>query len=427
MKIDPNTAEAGPIGSFGDELATGTPLLRGQYTIERFLNAGGFGITYLAKDSLDRLVVIKECFPTSMCMRANKTVRVRSRSHQDEFESIVKLFGQEARALARLQHPHIVGVHQVFEDNHTAYMALDFLQGRDLLDLIEHEPHRLCPNEIKDILLKMLSAVAYIHDRGILHRDISPDNILLDEFNNPVLIDFGAAREEAVRVSRVLSAQHTVKDGYSPQEFYIQGSKQTLSSDLYALAATFYHLISGSPPPVSQLRLSSVAEDSPDPYQPLLGYNRDYDRFFLGAIDKCLSIFPKDRLQTAHDWLDEIDEPRRRKAALQRAKKDQQIEDTILALVEETNKEVLPGDLPYVEGASVPKPAPADQTDASVLRPPRPFPELRDNPTQIVDQRIGAKQVDQTRSFISRILGSPFKRRRQDEEPQSDIVGKAGR
>ncbi|MEO0693846.1 MAG: serine/threonine-protein kinase, partial [Pseudomonadota bacterium] len=216
--------------------------MSGQYTIDRFLNAGGFGITYLAKDSLDRLVVIKECFPTSMCMRTKRTVRVRSRGHQNEFESIVKLFGQEARALAKLQHPNIVGVHQVFEDNHTAYMALDFVQGRDLLDVIEHEPHRLGPSEIKDMLLKMLSAVAYIHDRGILHRDISPDNILLDEFNNPVLIDFGAAREEAVRVSRVLSAQHTVKDGYSPQEFYIQGSKQTLSSDLYALAATFYHL-----------------------------------------------------------------------------------------------------------------------------------------------------------------------------------------
>ncbi|MEO1152598.1 MAG: protein kinase, partial [Pseudomonadota bacterium] len=295
------------------------------------------------------------------------------------------------------------------------------------LDVIEHEPHRLGPNEIKEMLLKMLSAVAYIHDRGILHRDISPDNILLDEFNNPVLIDFGAAREEAVRVSRVLSAQHTVKDGYSPQEFYIQGSKQTLSSDLYALAATFYHLISGSPPPVSQLRLSAVAEDAPDPYQPLLGYNRDYDRFFLGAIDKCLSVFPKDRLQTAHDWLDEIDEPRRRKAALTKAKKDQQIEDAILALVEETNRDVAPGDTGQVEGTYVPKPAPADQTDASAVRPSRPFPELRDNPTQIVDHRIGAKQVDQTRSFISRILGSPFKRRRRDEEPQSDIVRKAGR
>ena len=413
--------------TYGDELPPGAQLCGGQYVIEGYLNAGGFGITYLARDSLNRRVVIKECFPSAMCHRTSGSVRLRSSNSEDEFAEILELFEKEARALAELQHPYIVGVHQIFHDNGTAYMAMDYVAGRNLLEIIEDEPNRFTPEDVRQLLIQCLEALDYIHSRDILHRDISPDNILLDEFNNPVLIDFGAAREEAVRVSRVLSAQHTVKDGYSPQEFYIQGSKQTLSSDLYALAATIYHLISARPPPVSQLRLSSVAEDSPDPYQPLLGYNRDYDRFFLGAIDKCLSIFPKDRLQTAHDWLDEIDEPRRRKAALQRAKKDQQIEDTILALVEETNKEVLPGDLPYVEGASVPKPAPADQTDASVLRPPRPFPELRDNPTQIVDQRIGAKQVDQTRSFISRILGSPFKRRRQDEEPQSDIVGKAGR
>ncbi|MBT8455685.1 MAG: serine/threonine protein kinase, partial [Alphaproteobacteria bacterium] len=192
-------------GSFGDELATGTPLLRGQYTIDRFLNSGGFGITYLASDSLDRTVVIKECFPSSMCCRTNNTVRVRSRTHKKEFEAIVNLFGQEARALAKLQHPNIVGVHQVFEDNETSYMALDFVRGRDLLDVIEEEPHLLGADQIKSILMKMLSAVGYIHDRGILHRDISPDNILLDEWGNPVLIDFGAAREEATRVSRVLS------------------------------------------------------------------------------------------------------------------------------------------------------------------------------------------------------------------------------
>ncbi|MEM1064294.1 MAG: serine/threonine-protein kinase [Pseudomonadota bacterium] len=414
-------------GTFGDELPNGTVLLRGQYTIERFLNSGGFGMTYLARDSLDRTVVIKECFPSSMCMRQNKTVRVRSRAHADEFEAIVRLFGQEARALAKLQHPHIVGVHQVFEDNHTAYMALDFVEGRDMLDVIEQEPYRLGPIEIKEILLKMLSAVAYIHDRGILHRDISPDNILLDDYNNPVLIDFGAAREEAIRVSRVLSAQHTVKDGYSPQEFYVHGSKQTLSADLYALAATFYHLISGNAPPVSQARLSAVAEDRPDSYQPLLGYNRDYDRFFLGAIDKCLEIFPKDRLQSAHEWLEEIDEARRRQAARAKAKKDQQMEDAILALVEETNKEVLVDTAPAAAAeAQVGDSAGAPQ-DAEPRATPRPFPELRDNPTQIITQASGASKTGRSRSFFGRIFGVPFRRPRQDAKPQSDNVGKAGR
>ncbi|MEO0915412.1 MAG: serine/threonine protein kinase, partial [Pseudomonadota bacterium] len=105
--------------------------------IEQFLNNGGFGITYLAKDSLLRRVVIKECFPESICRRANSTVRVRSRDQADAFRAIVDLFIEEARGLARLSHPNIVGVHQVFEDNDTAYMAMDFVAGRDLLEIAE--------------------------------------------------------------------------------------------------------------------------------------------------------------------------------------------------------------------------------------------------------------------------------------------------
>lgn len=123
--------------AFPDELRPGTELLHGQYVIEKFLNSGGFGITYLAKDSLDRTVVIKECYPGSFCRRTGTIVTVRSRAHQGEFQSIVKLFVQEAKNLAKLKHPNIVGVHQIFEDNDTAYMALDFVDGRDLLDILE--------------------------------------------------------------------------------------------------------------------------------------------------------------------------------------------------------------------------------------------------------------------------------------------------
>jgi serine/threonine protein kinase len=326
--------------TLGDELPAGTTLLQGQYTLTRFLNAGGFGITYLAKDSLDRTVVIKECFPSSLCCRRQRSVRVRSETHQDDFRSIVKFFGQEARALAKLKHPNIVGVHQVFEDNDTAYMALDLVKGQDLLDIIEYEPDRLTPTEVKRILMRLLSAVAYIHDRGILHRDISPDNILIDDANNPVLIDFGAAREEASRRTRLVTQQATVKDGYSPQEFYISGSKQTPASDLYSLAATFYHLIAGESPPVSQTRLATVAEGGRDPYVPLGKLTGDYDAYFLGAIDKCLEIFPKDRILSAQEWMVEIDTERRHYAAKERAGDDEDMQATIHNLVVETNKVV---------------------------------------------------------------------------------------
>ncbi len=343
MNIDADTDDFSAADTYGDELPNGTRLLQGQYEITQYLNAGGFGITYLAQDSLDRRVVIKECFPSAMCCRRNRSVRVRSAGNEDDFASIVKFFGQEARALAKLKHPNIVGVHQVFEDNNTSYMALDFVQGRDLLDIIEQEPGRLMPSDVKRMLMRLLSAVGYVHDRGILHRDISPDNILLDVDNNPVLIDFGAAREEASRVSRLVTQQATVKDGYSPQEFYISGAKQTPASDLYALAATFYHLIAGEAPPVSQLRLSTVAEGSRDPYMPLHGSTRDYDEYFLKAIDKCLEVFPKDRILSAQEWLVEIDTERRRLAALERADDDKDMQAAISKLVVETNKVVSSG------------------------------------------------------------------------------------
>jgi serine/threonine protein kinase len=293
--------------NFVDELKAGTKLMHGQYTIESFLNAGGFGITYLARDSLDRRVVIKECFPGAFCRRSRLIVQARSRAHQNELKSIVRLFVQEARSLSKLDHPNIVGVHQVFEDNDTAYMALDFVEGRDLLDTIEDPNHGLTPTQIKAILKEVLGAVGFIHNQGMLHRDISPDNILINKELHPVLIDFGAAREEVTNQNRVLSALRVVKDGYSPQEFYIAGSDQSPSSDLYALAASFHHLITGNVPPNSQARLAAIASGDQDPYTPIVGKYTEYDDNFLSAMDKALAVLPKDRVQSARDWVSMID------------------------------------------------------------------------------------------------------------------------
>ena len=334
--------DAGPqhTDPFADALKPGTELLHGQFRIEKFLNAGGFGMTYLARDSLDRIVVIKECFPSSMCCRNKGNVMARSRQHQAEFDAVVKHFGAEARRLSKLQHPNIVGIHQVFEDNMTAYMALDFVRGRDLLDTIEDPKMKLHPRDVKDILLKCLEAIHYIHTNDVLHRDISPDNILIDGKGNPVLIDFGAAKEEATRASRALSALHVVKDGYSPHEFYIAGSTQDASSDLYSLGATFYHVLTGEAPPDSQARVSAIAADRPDPYRPVSEKFPQFEDAFLHAIDKALSVFPPDRLQTAREWIELVDTERRRSAALAQAELDRQIELSISRLVQETNKAV---------------------------------------------------------------------------------------
>jgi hypothetical protein len=289
---------------FADELKPGTRLLFGQFTIESFLNSGGFGITYLARDSLDRRVVVKECFPSSFCRRTDNIVGPRTRQRAEEFRSVVKLFMQEAYNLSRLDHPGIVKVHQVFEDNETAYMAMDYIDGNDLLATVEGTAPRLPPDRIVAVLGKSIEALGYVHEQGLLHRDISPDNILLDRATgNPVLIDFGAAKKDVTRKSRALSGLRVVKDGYSPQEFYIAGSMQAPCSDLYALAASFYHLITGDTPCTSQERLSAIANREPDPHLPLAGRYDEYPQAFLRTIDKAMAIFPRDRIQSAAEWL----------------------------------------------------------------------------------------------------------------------------
>lgn len=287
-------------------LPAGTALLNGQYVIESYLSSGGFGITYLARDSLDRPVVIKECYPEALCSRKNKTVRARSTGHANEFQSLVGMFMREARNIAKLQHPNIVGVHQIFEDNHTAYMALDLIKGQDLLQILEDNPEDLTPRKIQSLMAELLDAIAAVHDQDMLHRDISPDNILLDPWGKPILIDFGAAREHASKKSRAISAFLVVKDGYSPQEFYISGGQQGPSSDLYSLAATFFHVITGDAPPNSQTRIAAIAGNRPDPYDPLAGRIQGYDAGFLEAIDLAMQVFPTDRMQSAQEWLDMI-------------------------------------------------------------------------------------------------------------------------
>jgi serine/threonine protein kinase len=301
--VEASANDANDLDDLVDELQPGTKLLKGQYTITRYINSGGFGITYLAKDSLDRNVVIKECFPSSFCRRSQALVTARSRAHTAELRSVVQLFVREARNLSKIVHPNIVAVHQVFEDNGTAYMAIDFIDGLDLQQVIDGQGRHPSPQEVVAMTEKLLHAVGFIHDNDMLHRDISPDNVLIDKNGEPVLIDFGAAREQASQKSRAMSALRVVKDGYSPQEFYIAGSEQGPWSDLYALGATLYHLISGEAPVNGQARLAALAEDRPDPFVPLAGRVPGYPPGFLEAIDRALATLPKQRVQSAREWL----------------------------------------------------------------------------------------------------------------------------
>ena len=335
--IDNETSHVLPIGS---------QLSGGQFVVTGHLGAGGFGMTYRAEDLvLGREIVLKECYPEDFCARKGTTVLPRTKSYVKPFRAIVDMFMREARSLAQLRHPNIVGVHRAFEENGTAYMVLDLIDGQDLLSLMKTDDTPLSPGRVRDILIQLLDAIEKVHEIDLLHRDISPDNIIIESNGTPVLIDFGAARAEASRRTRAISSLLVVKDGYSPQELYVAGSDQTPSSDLYALAATFYHLISGAPPPPSQKRLIEIAGQRPDPCTPLTGKIKGYDPEFLAALDTALKVHPADRIQTAARWRalikdastssDQTPLPRATSKDL-----DLRLERSLTRLVEETNDEV---------------------------------------------------------------------------------------
>lgn len=315
-----DTSETLTRSSYSDELLPGTSLFHGQYRIIRFINSGGFGITYLARDSLDREVVIKECFSSTFCRRTETRVRARSLSTRDNLQRIVKSFLNEARSLASLKHPNIVGVHQVFEDNDTAYMALDYIRGHDLLEIIDEKKVALSPEQIVTMAGKLVSAIGYIHDRGLLHCDVSPDNIFLTHDGEPILIDFGAARRSAAGEAQKYSGLSVVKDGYSPHELYAAGGNQGPWSDIYALAASLYHAITGEPPENCQARLAALAEKRPDPCRPLAGRVAGYPAGFLASIDRAMAVVPGARFQSAADWQRVLPqpEPKDRKVVLLR-------------------------------------------------------------------------------------------------------------
>ena len=350
-----------------DALPVGTSLLDGQFTITGHLGAGGFGKTYRAEDNiLGRTVVIKECFPEDYCTRDGLDVVARTEAHVAPFESTVNMFVREARSLAKLRHPNIVGVHRAFEENQTAYMALDLIDGDELFGFLDTKQQTLTPYRVKEILLQLLGAIEKVHDLDLLHRDISPDNIIIEKDGTPVLIDFGAARGDASRRTRAMSSMLVVKDGYSPQEFYVPGAAQTPSCDLYALAATFYHVLSGDVPPHSQTRMVEAAGRRPDPCIPLEGRIEGYDKAFLQASDKAMQIHPGDRIQSAAEWRSMI-------TATGRVETAEDIANTIMAenelsprmietlarLVEETNKEVRKSQKIEAQAKAKEKPKPA--------------------------------------------------------------------
>ncbi len=289
------------------ELASGARLLHGQYQIEQPLIAGGFGITYLARDSLDRRVVIKECFPADICERVGGDVRPRGPAHLRTYKAVLRSFLREAHLLARAEHPNIVPVHQVFRENGTAYIAMDFIDGLDLLSLRETAAERVTAAMMRSCLTQALGALQALHLQGILHRDISPDNLIWTTDDRLMLIDFGAACPLRAEATGCAEDAMAVKDGYSPHELYDRGCPARPTADVYALAATLVFLQQGEAPASGPERLAAVSRGEPDPMAEVLA-EPHADPILWQTVERALSVLPGGRYQSAEAWLQALQE-----------------------------------------------------------------------------------------------------------------------
>ena len=230
-------------------------VLHGQYLIGLVLGAGGFGITYNALSIADgRHVAIKEFLPVDAAVRAEGGTYVQSISRDSHVFTIAReQFLKEAQTIYRLRgYSGIVNVEKLFEENNTAYFCMEFLDGQDLRKHVVSSGGRLGVEETLQTISVVLDALNYIHTRGIIHRDISPDNIYLCKNGAIKLIDFGAAYAQSRDDLRKL--QRIVKQGYAPLEQYLVGGNVGPWSDLYACASTIYYCLTGIIPPDAKQR-----------------------------------------------------------------------------------------------------------------------------------------------------------------------------
>ena len=278
-----------------------------QYVLEEVLGQGGFGITYLANEPfLERNVVIKENFPASFCHRRSDDMHVHFLDSEktESYEKAKLNFLREARILATLDHPNIARVYTFFESLNTAYYVSEVVKGISLDHLASLRHQNKIPfsqEEIYSLLIRTLDALDYVHKHKLLHRDLKPDNILINRDGIPILIDFGAAyhQEDDQEISIVETY------GYSPTEQTVSNGKLGPWTDIYALGASFYHLMTGSPPPnCSQRSLYDTAEQLHRDDKLL----RLYHPHLLGSIDKALKPNPIDRYQTVEEWIRDLAE-----------------------------------------------------------------------------------------------------------------------
>ena len=241
-------------------LQPGALLQGGKYRIEKFLGQGGFGITYLGWHvSLNSRVAVKEFFMKDHCDRNPGTHQVTMGTSGSR-ELVLRFrekFIKEARHIYALSHPHIVRVIDVFEENGTAYYVMDYLGGGTLQDAVQTHGALSVP-VASGYIRQVASALDYIHGRNLLHLDVKPSNIMLNDSGEAVLVDFGVSKRYDESGHQTSNTPLGVSEGYAPIEQYESGGMDQFSpsTDIYSLGATFYYLLTGSRPPKASALLS---------------------------------------------------------------------------------------------------------------------------------------------------------------------------
>lgn len=243
------------------QLKDGFELQNGKYRIIRVLGQGGFGITYLAQHTtLDKLVAIKEFFPKNFCVRNVSSNEVIVNTNNIELVGkLKKRFLKEAKNIAKLDHPGIVKIHDIFEENSTAYYVMDYINGENLSQIVKQNGP-LPEEKAIEYICKVGEALEYMHSKRMTHFDVKPANVILrEDTETPVLIDFGLSKQYNIEGEETSTLLQAVSNGFSPIELY---NVETLSefspqTDVYSLGATLYYILTGLIPPAASDLISN--------------------------------------------------------------------------------------------------------------------------------------------------------------------------
>ena len=255
-----------------------------EYTIERQLSLGGFSVVYLACDATGRRFAIKEYLPNNLALRGPGQIRPQvSPEHRGAFRYGMKSFFEEGGALARLSHPNVIRVFNFFRANDTAYLVMEYEEGRTLQEFVQRQQHPMSERFLRGLFTRLLNGLREVHACKLLHLDLKPANIYLRQDNTPLLIDFGAARQTLSSEQPMLEPMYT--PGFASPEHH--GERQNLGpwSDIYSIGASMYACLAGSPPPAADLRLKG------DSIQPACQrWDGQFPDRLLEIVDWCLNL-----------------------------------------------------------------------------------------------------------------------------------------